>query len=420
MSLKSRLLNKSTKAQNVQDDAGYDSLSCNIDILNYFENNPEVSSISIYDPNKIYVEKNGVLAKSEMFLPEENSVKKIIESIANKYDIIINPQNPCFNINLAKGVKINAIVPPMSDKKAFLSIRRIAKPEQNINKLIDENVLSNEIVLFLKECLKNRLNIFVTGSAYVSKVNVLNTIANLISLKDSVITIESSPQVKVRNDCLLSLIKYRGFFNKVLKKAIKLNHNRIVISDVDTSELLDVFDYINAGYSGFLASFSAKSYEDTVASVQNAITLAHPNFAPQNAASLITSSIDILVYISKMEDGTEKITHIGEFAKDNEGIKLKDIFVWKSLKTRNKGYHYSTGYVSKHFNTEGLYPSGLLEKYFSKDYKHNYIVDKSKVNLKEKISMAQEYSDSAIKKRIKSYKTLEGELKNIVKKDPKK
>lgn len=415
MSLKSRLLKKSIKPQNTQDDIGYESLSCNIDILNYFENNPEISSVLIYEPNKIYVEKNGVLAKSEMFLPDENAVKNIIETIANKYDLIINPQNPYFNINLAKGVKINAIIPPMSDQKPFLSIRRIVKPAKNLNKLIDENILSSEMVLFLKECLKKKLNIFVTGSAYTSKMNVLNAVANLISLKDSVVTIESSPQIKLKNDCILSLIKYRGFFNKILKKAVNLKHSRIVISDIDTSELLDVFDYINVGYDGFLASFSTKSYEDIISSVQNAITLAHSNFAPENSFSLITSSIDLIVHVSKMDDGTEKITRIGEFVKDNDGIRLKDIFIWKNLKTRNKGYHYSTGYISKHFTPEGLYPSGLLEKYFAKDYKHNYIVEKSKIDLKEKISRAQGYADSAIKKRIRSYKALEGEIKNIIK-----
>lgn len=418
MSLKSRLLNRNLKIQSISTHKAYEPLSCNIDILSYFENNPEVSALYIYASDKIYVEKNNVLAKSEIFLPDDNAIKDIIQSIADKYELIINAHNPYLNINLSNGIKINAIIPPMANNKHFLSIKRITKPEKNIDSLIFDKVLSNEMVLYLKECINKNLNIFVCGSAYTSKLSVLNAISNMISPKESIVTIETSPQLYIKNDCTLPLISYKPFFNKILKKAVNLKHNRIIIPDMDTSELLKIFEYVNTGYSGFLVSFSSRMYEDMVTSVQNAIALEHPNFSLENASHLIHSSIDVVVYIDKMPDGTQRITHIGEFLPEKDTIKLKDIFAWKSYKTKNKGCHYSTGLVSKYFSQDTLFPSALIEKHFTKEYKHNYIVEKSKISLKDKIRNEKEIKDSNIKKRIRNYKTLENEIRNIVTKRP--
>lgn len=410
MSLKNRLLNKTIKVK--EEIVASVVPSYNLDILNYFENNLDISSILIYGPHNIYVEKDGAMVESDLSFKDMESFISAIEKIANQYDRIISSQNPSYNITLSNGIKINAIIPPMIKEGAYLSLRRQPKCLRNFEGIIEDKIISNEILLFLKECLNMNLNIFVTGEAQVNKTNILNFLANKISQNENIITIESVPQLKLKRDCVLKLIKHKGNFQKTIKKAINLNHDRIVVSDANISELVSLFEYINSGYNGFLTSFSSKSYEEMVSSLQNLIMLAYPNLTEQNANALINSSMDILVFVSKTKDGCCRITHISEIIKNKNGIKLQDIFVWKESKTKtNKfnGTHFSTGLKSKYFVDNSFSSIGFLEEYFAKEYKHNYI-GKNKEKTVESSNKSKK-SDSVIKTKINKYKSLKEKIK---------
>lgn len=413
MSLKNRLLNKTQK---IKEEAVLPQApSYSLDILNYFENNPDLSSILIYGPHSVYVEKDGLLEESDLSLKDSETFLSTIEKIANQYDRIINSQNPSYSITLANGIKINAIVPPLVKEGAYLSLKRQPKCSKNFEGIIEDKIISNEILLFLKECLNMKLNIFVTGEASVNKATILNFLANKISKTESIITIESAPQLKLKRDCALSLLKHKGNFQKTIKKAINLGHNRIVVSDANVSELVSLFEYINTGYSGFLTSFPSKSYEEMIPSLQNLIMLSYPNLTEQNANSLISSSIDVVLFVSKTKDGMNRITHVSEIVKNKGTIKLQDIFVWKESRSKtNKfdGSHFSTGIKPKHLFDNGFYSVSILEEYFNKEYKHNYI-GKSKLGVAEKKNSLKK-NNSEIKSKINKYKSLKEKLKNKV------
>lgn len=421
MSLKSRLLNKVQKSSPIQPQIKeqdqeqpipIETQPTRVDLLAFFDNNPDLSALVVYGPNSIFVEKNGIVYESELSLKNNESLMATIQDIANQYDKIINFQNPSFNITLANGVKINAIILPMAKEGAYLSLRRVFKCSGSQNNVFEDKVASNEVTLFLKACLDMNLNIFVTGSPLADKTRVLNYLANKISDKESIITIESLPQLKLKSDQVLSLIKQKGNFLKVLKKAINLKHDRMIISDVNVCDMVPLFSYINTGYSGFIASFPTKSYEDLFTSMQNLIMLDYPNLPAQNIESLIKSVFDVVVYVDKTLDGTVRITHVGELVKSRNEMKLQDIFVWKESKSKtNKfnGTHCSTGIKSKHLANTSLQFPGLLDEYFTKDYKHNYVglgtikaVDKLKKTAKALNGQNKLNKYSALKQKIKS------------------
>lgn len=411
MSLKSRLINKTPK---IKEEAVIPQVpSYSLDILNYFENNPDISSILVYGPHSVYVEKDGVLEESDLSLKDSQTFLSMIEKIANQYDRIINSQNPSYSITLANGIKINAIVPPLVKEGAYLSLTRQPKCSKNFEGIIEDKIISNEILLFLKECLNMKLNIFVTGEAHVNKTTIVNFLANKISQSENIITIEAAPQLKLKRDCVLSLIKHKGNFQRTIKKAINLGHNRIVVSDANVSELVSLFEYINIGYNGFLTSFSSKSYAEMIPSLQNLIMLSYPNLTEQNANALISSSIDIVLFVSKTKDGINRITHISKIVKNKGTIKLEDVFVWKESKSKtNKfdGSHFSTGIKPEQLLDNGFYSVSILEEYFSKEYKHNYI-GKAKQRAAEKKNNLKK-NNSEIKEKINKYKSLKEKIKS--------
>lgn len=406
MSLKSRLLNKkNTIKTTVEAETPYvlPSKAEVLDVISYFENNSEISSLQIYGPNKVFAQKQGIKVEADIHFEDTEAILNVIENIANKYDKIINWQNPSFNIVLSNGIKISAIIPPLIEKGAYLSLQKTPKYSKNSGNIISEKLISNEMVLFLKECLKLNLNIFITGDANTDKTTFLNFLANNTDEEETLICIESAPQIKVRNDRALKLIKHKGNFQKTVKKALNLSHDRIIISNSNITELISLYEHINSGYNGFLVSFSTKSYRELIESLQNLILLSHPNIVEQNANALIASSMDILVNVSKTKDGQERITNIGEIVKVKNNLKVEDLFVWKESTTKtNKfdGKHISTGAKSRFFGESNLSALSFREEYFEKEHKHNYI------NAIESVSNQVKSSEESPLNKLKKYKTL--------------
>ncbi len=409
MSLKSRLMNKNNKLKKEAVSVVLPTGS-NIDILSYFENNPDLSALLIYAPEKIFVDKDGILSESEITLKDEESFLSIIEGIANQYDRIINAQNPSYTIMLANGIKITAMLPPLVKDGAFLSLRRQPKCSKKLEGVVENKIVSNEILLFLKECLNSKLNIFVTGKTQINKSNILNYLANQTQPDETIITIETMPQLKIKRDNSLGLIKNKANFAKILRKAVNLEHGRIVISDASITEMVSLFEYINMGYGGFLTSFSSKSYGEMLSSLQNLIMLSFPNLNEQNTNALISSSVDIVVHVAKTKDGVERITSVSELVKTKTGLKLQDLFEWKESKSKTdkfNGNHVSTGIISRYFKDNSFLSLGFLEEYFIKEYKHNYIGKKRNNLLEQPVKNKNGKSASALSK----YKSLKEKIK---------
>ncbi len=389
-----------------------ESLHSSVDLLGYFENNPDISQLIVYGPDSIFVEKNGALVQSELSLGSVDCVIKVIENIANQYDKIINTANPSINIVLSNGVKINAIIPPMIREGAYLSLKRISRCS-SFSSIIEEKIASNEMILFFKECLNMNQNILLVSSAKVDKINILNFLANKISDKENIITLETIPRLKIKSDMLLSLIKQKSNFQKIIKKAINLPHDKIIISESTVNELVSVCSLINAGNNGFITSFSSKSYNEMLTSIKNLIMLEYPNLTEQNTNSLLLSSIDLIIFVDKTKDGTVRITNVSELVKTKNGLSLQDIFVWKDqLNPKAKklnGLHSSTGVRYKNFTDHNFSTLGFIEDYFAKEYKHNYI---GKIHEKETVAAVKTARTKAIKTKINKYKELKQKIKD--------
>ncbi|MDD3237198.1 MAG: ATPase, T2SS/T4P/T4SS family [Candidatus Gastranaerophilales bacterium] len=381
MSLKSRLLNKKNNQPKEEDSfiiqKPIESVEpAKIDLLNYFEMHNDIDSITIYGVDKIYCEKNNLPVETDLFFPTDESILKEINAIANKFDKIINAQNPTFSLILSNGVKVDAIIPPLIENGAFLSIKKNNSINKKKTDFIKEKAISNEMILFLKECLKNKLNIFITGDANVDKTSVLNFILNLSNKENSLITLEAIPELKPKTEKIVNLIKHHGNIQKTIKKALKLNFDRFAISNCEINELITVFEYINQGYNGFVTSFSTKSCNSFLSSVQSLILLNHPNMSKENTDTLISSSIDIVVQVAKTADEQERIIAISEIDETKSTIKSEDIFIWKESSgktTRTKAHHISTGAKSKFFSSDICSSLSFSDNYFEKTYKHNYI-----------------------------------------------
>ena len=146
--------------------------------------------------------------------------------------------------------------------------------------------------------------------------------------------------------------------------------DRIIIGEVRSDEALDMLQAMNTGHEGSLTTVHANSPRDALSRVETMVSMANLNIPDRAVRHQIASAIHVVVQVSRLADGTRKITNIAEITgMEGEIVCMQDVFVFErrglAESGKVRGVFKATGIRPKFAErliTMGLrLPSGLFE-----------------------------------------------------------
>lgn len=306
--------------------------------INELLKDDSVNEIMINSPSEIYIETEGKIIrdKSVSFINDEHIVR-IIEKLVEPTGKMIDINNPMVDASLDSGVRINAIIPPLS-KNPILTIRKFQKDKNDMDSLIGAGTLTPYMARFLEAAVKAKLNIIVSGSAGSGKTSLLNTLGNFISNDERVITIEDIFELDLKSEHVVSLEtkipNYDGLggisVRELVRNSLRMRPDRIIIGEVRGSEAFDLLQAMNTGHEGSLTTLHANGPKDALDRLETMVLMDGLELTIPAIRGYISNAVDLVVQISRMRDGKRKITHISEVigVKDGE-LEIRNIFEFK-------------------------------------------------------------------------------------------
>ena len=123
----------------------------------------DITEIMINGPNRIYVEKNGMIEHVDGRFQSENNLHDIIQKIVGKNNRRVNESNPIADTRLEDGSRVNIVLPPVAIDGAAVTIRRFPKERITMKDLIRWGSITKEVAEFLEKLVLAGYNIFVSG-----------------------------------------------------------------------------------------------------------------------------------------------------------------------------------------------------------------------------------------------------------------
>jgi pilus assembly protein CpaF len=103
--------------------------------------------------------------------------------------------------------------------------------------------------------------------------------------------------------------------------------DRIIIGECRGGEALDMLQAMNTGHDGSLTTVHANSPRDAISRLETLVLMAGMDLPIKIVRQQISSAVDVIVQMSRMRDGTRKITAITEVAgMEGDVVVLSDIF----------------------------------------------------------------------------------------------
>ena len=313
------------------------------DILGYGPLEPllrddSITEVMVNDFDRIYIERSGKIERTQVAFVDNAHLLRIIDKIVSQVGRRIDESSPMVDARLPDGSRVNAIIPPLSLKGPTLTIRKFARDPYTMDDLIAFGSISAKAAQFLAACVKGKLNILISGGTGTGKTTTLNAVSAFIPGDERIVTIEDAAELQMQQEHVITLesrppnIEGQGEvkIRELVRNALRMRPDRIIVGEVRGAETLDMLQAMNTGHEGSLTTIHANSPRDALSRLETLVLTAGVDLPLRAIREQIASAFDLLVQISRLVDGSRRVTHITEVLRmESDVITLQDIFIAK-------------------------------------------------------------------------------------------
>jgi pilus assembly protein CpaF len=299
---------------------------------------PTVSDILVNGIDSVYVERKGKLELTTVHFQDEAALLKVIEQIVWRVGRRIDETSPLVDARLPDGSRVNAAIPPITIDGPALSIRRFGRKALTAEDLMANYAFTENMLALLKACIQTRLNILISGGTGSGKTTLMNALSRFISDAERIITIEDAAELRLQQKHVVRMETRPANIDGVMAvpirqlvvNALRMRPDRIIVGEVRAEEALDMLQAMNTGHDGSLTTIHANSPRDALGRLEVMVGMANSNIGLKNTRQQIASAIHVIIQVSRMSDGTRRVTHITEcLGMEGDIITLQDVFTFE-------------------------------------------------------------------------------------------
>jgi len=311
------------------------------DILGYGPLEPllrddSVTEVMVNNYDRIFVERAGKIERTTAGFADNAHLLRIIDKIVSQVGRRVDESSPMVDARLPDGSRVNAIIPPLSLKGPTLTIRKFSRDPYTADDLINFGSITPKAAHFISACVRGKLNVLIAGGTGTGKTTMLNAVSAFIPGDERIVTIEDAAELQLQQEHVITLesrpanIEAKGEvrIRELVRNALRMRPDRIIVGEVRGPETLDMLQAMNTGHEGSLTTIHANSPRDALSRVETLVLTAGVDLPLRAIREQIASAFDLLVQITRLVDGSRRVTHVSEvLGMESDVITLQDIFL---------------------------------------------------------------------------------------------
>ena len=293
-----------------------------------------ITDILVNNAHNIFVERKGKLTRINAQFRNDAHLLAVIDRIVSRVGRRVDESSPMVDARLPDGSRVNAIIPPLALDGPVLSIRRFGA-DITVKELVEYGSVTQDMLTLLSGCVKARLNILISGGTGSGKTTLLNALSSFIPSDERLITIEDAAELRLQQEHVVRLEtrppnsegKGEVLARDLVKNALRMRPDRIVVGEVRSAEALDMLQAMNTGHEGSLSTVHSNSPRDALARLETMILMAGTNLPNRAMREQIASALDVIVQVQRLSDGGRRVTSVVEVVgMEGEMVTTQEIF----------------------------------------------------------------------------------------------
>jgi pilus assembly protein CpaF len=303
--------------------------------LEQFLEDPTVSEVMVNGSSDIYVERAGVIERTNVQFISEEHLRRVIERIVSSVGRRIDESSPMVDARLADGSRVNVIVPPLSLDGSILTIRKFAADPFTVDDLIAMGTLNDQVATLLSAAVEGGLNVLISGGTGTGKTTLLNVLSTFVPHDERIVTIEDAVELQLHQQHVIRLESRPAnaegsgevTIRDLVRNALRMRPDRIIVGEVRGAEALDMLQAMNTGHDGSLSTVHANAPRDALSRLETMVLMAGYDLPTRAIREQISSALHLIVQIERLRDGSRRVSHLTEVVgMEGEIITLQDIY----------------------------------------------------------------------------------------------
>ncbi|MCU4159003.1 CpaF family protein [Acidiphilium sp. AL] len=297
-----------------------------------------ITDIMVNGPEKVFAERSGKLDQLQVRFRDSAHLANICQRIAASVGRRVDESSPMVDARLKDGSRVNIVLPPLALDGPCLSIRKFAKKPISFARLIEYGSLTPPIARILEIAARCRLNVVISGGTGSGKTTLMNAMSSFIDPAERVVTVEDAAELQLQQPHVVRLetrplnLEGKGEINQrdLLRNALRMRPDRIIIGEVRGPEAFDMLQAMNTGHDGSMSTIHANNTRDALARIENMVQMASMGLSLRAIRMQVVSAVNLIVQVERQRDGGRRVVQLTEMSGiEGETPLLNDIFKYE-------------------------------------------------------------------------------------------
>jgi pilus assembly protein CpaF len=265
-----------------------------------------ISEVMVNGPDRIFIEKDGLLRQVRGILLEEKSLLVAVKNIARRLGDDVSESKPVLDSRLPDGSRVAAVIPPCSLNGITLTIRKFSTRHFDIADLVKAGALDSDLANRLQEFVVHRKNILITGASGSGKTTVLAALGKLISDDDRILVIEDTAEIHLTQP---NLVRFEArpaqeglpavAIRDLLKAALRHRPDRLILGEIRGGEAFDLLQLLNTGHAGALSTIHANSATQGLARLTSCVLQSGVDLPYLAVKANLADSLNVVIQLER-------------------------------------------------------------------------------------------------------------------------
>jgi pilus assembly protein CpaF len=297
-----------------------------------------VSEVMINGPDRVYVERKGRLELTDVRFETRDALMAALRNLSQYVGKHLDEERPILEGRFPDGSRVEALIPPVAPDGPHVAIRRFFRDTLTIEKLVRFGSMDGIAAAALQAFVIAKVNILIAGGTGSGKTSMLNALSSFIPDGERVVVIEDSREIQFQKPHVVQLEarpadpRGRGAVSirDLFRATLRLRPDRVIVGEIRGGEALDIVQAMTSGHGGCMGTLHASYPKDALTRLETMAMMSDLEMPLPALRSQIGSGVQLVLQVSRLQDGTRKVTHITEvcgFDQESQSYRLNDVFV---------------------------------------------------------------------------------------------
>ena len=278
-----------------------------------------VTDLFVNGDRGLWVDRGSGAEREPAWSAAEDEVRALAIRLIARGGRHIDEATPAVDVRLGGGVRVHAVLPPVSTRGTVISIRVPRVAGFPLRALAAAGLLDTGQEAMLRDAVATRRNLLVTGAAGAGKTTLLAALLSEADPRDRIVLIEDVAELAVDHPHVVSLEARQANLegagrlglDALLREALRMRPDRLVVGECRGAELRELLSALNTGHDGGAGTLHANSLDDVPARLEALGSGA--GLDAHAVARQAVSAFDLVLHVERV-DGRRRLAGVGRFA----------------------------------------------------------------------------------------------------------